>query len=1806
MKFKTNITFGAVCVATILLVGNAFANGGRLSPQNFNKMYYLAQNGKVGVLREAINRGLNIDAVNPNGDTGLCIAIKRKDYIAYNTFRMSGANARHACTYRIYKEYQEFLDKGKAAEIDKVVGNSQSLYYKGEGQRSWWPWILGGAALGGGIWALSSGGGGSSDGHVIEADPGYGLTPLIDSYYKLVNGGSSSNKQMVNASNPLANEARNQIKFLPNMLDNADYLKAYAKVKKGGEFTNLSGGKLVLGDANYDVTGDGAIGIAVQDDGSKGINNGNIKIEASNGAIGMVASNGGHVINGEATGVGAETSEDGVIDIIFKGNKTGDAVIGMMADTSSTAINKGRIRGMTSMADNMQGQDQDKNSEIDNILTGEGEGEEENTEVSSPNSGTMIGMALFDYYTGLNFGNYTVSATNDGKITLWGGYNGATDMAVSLVGMGSYIDDRFLTGNNNPYFAEKMSLVNTGDIELSYSGKYDLADTALKLGEGGLIGMRADVQTKAVNSGNILIDMSGTLLSDVDVATGMLSVHGAELENTGRIRIINEATVQGNYYGMLGAPGAGVQTGIYKWQKPTLTNKGIIDLHASHAYGMASFAGGSLINNGTINVGIENGKSTYMNNYGMYSAGENLSSEVLMRNYGIINVYSVQSYALYNVFEGSVTLQNDGDIYISNKASIPTGSSSAQVFGGNFSKAVNNGSIVFKVNNATFSFPSGKNSDVGINVDNIIAAAAVQLKDKQTFINEKGATLSVGEAGRDTENKDYGGTYGAAGVWVSEQASAVNKGTITLEQHDVDSLQFNAGMLLADTATAEAYADNYGKIYVNATNSVGMRNDGQSNAQMTNYGDLYVNGVYSYGMSTKNEGTVIFNGRSDNYRNSNIYVRGPGAIGMYIGDGGVGFNYGNVYLQGHSTTAFQLKGEESEIYNLGKVEVIDGFNDMTLYWLVDSASKTFSTEDLLGGKVKGYTFAKASDGAEAYFIGDAIIEGENSRLLVVEDGDASVFAFGTLQAQDKAIIMEVKGTGGATLQNSVATVDSGAIALKGQKGSEGDALLNVDDFSIVNVNDGVGIWSGSNVSTDNKGTINISKGIGIYAGGGDGTEIINEGRINVLPRSEGAGSYDSITGRKNVGILVTSGSKFTNAETSMVQVSGEGNIGIQGNSGIITNSGNITAQTGAFGIYNVGANITNEANVTGSGIGVYQVGGTFKNSNIISMQGIDSVGVYTAGGTTTNEGQITVPNGKGMSVEGGIAINKSTISSGSGDGMYVSRGTASNQGTITVVSGNGMYVASGGYGENTQAGTINVRGNGYGAYVETGGVFVNDGTITYDSSMGGDCSNISVGGTCTDQKKEEEPEESPAPTNLSMASVSPIYVEKNAKFVNQGKIGLGENDIDFDTMREDEGKIVIADGGQFRANSFKGEVIVANNLAMNGFEDTYTQGNAFVGKDNGLAVQSESYMFNASIKENDEGLDVELNRKKFEEIVDDKDLASFWETNYQLQNNEKMYQALKSAHDEREFETTKVEESGQGFYANLQRENMAVLRGLQSIEQNRVLNTGLSGVSVGADYYRTGKDAQGRLSGYADNVYSPYISYGEKLTQNWNFGVTLRGAYADAEYDEAQSSRDNKVLLAFMPILYQNNNFKFLTTPEIGMGYGTYKRRAISGTYEADTLDFYYGLYNHTEYDVDMKVAELVLEAELNLQGSSMSEAKEDDGLILRSNNALSMESGVGVKLRKKFELARQRSLMLAVGVKYYHEFLDPYKALAVGMDKSPVDYRVQGYNEDKNRLRTAAEAVYRDGDFSVAAEIAHNAEKESNIEGGVGVRYNF
>lgn len=1612
MKFCMCKVCFAALAAGVLAGGEAFAVVGTLSPQNFNKMYWLAEQGKVDILREAVNRGLNINAVNSEGNTGLCIAIKRNNYTAYNSFRMSGANTRHPCTYKIYKEYQAFLESNKTVHADAIVGNKESLYYN-ESDSNWLYWTLGGLGVAGAAALLSSGGGGGGgSGSSTEISQAYkGLTSYLNNYDRLVSSGSGENSGFLVNKNPDADSLVNKISFLPDMLGNGGYLKTAVKVTGGASFDNKEGGKIELADAT--------VGLASNGQDSTVNNDGSVVIEAQNGAIGLAASNNAKAYNGLNTGVSGATSDDGSIRMVFKGSQEGDTVIGMYGDTTSKIINDGKISGTAASA--VERPEDNTNNENETETVTDGENNQEGTVVAAAaNSGTMLGMGLFNFYSGTDLSNSTSRAESTGRIDLSAGYNNASDVSISLIGMGSYIDSNFLEGKNNSAFAENMQLFNSGAINLSYQGRYNLASNALKNGEGGLVGMRADAKTQAVNQGDIKIDMQATQINEgADAAAGMLAVHGGELINgvkgngytgesenlKGTIRVINEATSGGVYYGMLAAKGSGKQTEIYK--APKLSNYGVIDMQVSNAYGMASFTGGEIVNEGVILLGVEKGQSYYTNNYGLYAAGGNKAEQGPLTNKGVIRVNSKDSTAIYNAYSGAVEMKNEGDIYLSNKA---TGSA---VFGGNYSKATNNGSIFYAAGNSEdFTFPPqisepGFQHAIGEYVPKsaVISVSSDDDTANRLFENLKNGLIEVGKT--KTDGEDYGGTYGTAGVRVSNQAGAVNRGDINLVQFNDKQGQFNVGMWLDSTATAEAYLTNYGTIEVDSVSSGGMLSEAVANTNVVNLGEIMVNGKKSYGMAAGVAETNVYNGSPDSNSTDvgKIYV-GDSAIGMVIVGEEVdpdekeledkkksyGYNYGSIYLQGNGASAFSMPYDTGVVAVSGNIVSMSGYANMSVY-LLGIGKWTF--DDAETDVLKGYSLARVLSGGRAELKEDTIVtlDGENSGLFIADGEGAEA-------------------------------VNSGKVEVLGGA----DALKSIHGGHVVN----------------------------------DGDIVIAEG----------------------TGLKVESGTALNNGEINVIT-----GTGVLAEGGKVENMGNIRVLDG------VGAEVKGN--------------GSFVN---------------------TKDGAIEVADGQALWVEGSNAL-------------------AINEGEIKLSDKGNVYV-----GQN--------------------GTFANNGTIIYT-------------GNSADKAN----------------ALEKIEVSGNGQFINNGNVDFSNEKLDFSGKEN----FVLGSNGTYKALSFSGNAAVDNNMVMAGFDDVYVNEKAFEGDTNELEVSSKSYMFDASLNKNDDTTaDVELKRKDFNDLVEEKDLAEFFETNYQLGNNEKLYHELKAMTDEKSFNDTVHKESGKDFYADLPRENVAVLRGINRNEQNRVLENGLEGGSIGAAYFKTGKDETDGVSGFSDDVYNPYISYGQKLNKNWSVGGTLSGAYADSQYDEANSERENKILMAFLPIMYQNSGFKFLSMPEVGVGFGEYKRCAGSGVYEADTTDFYYGMYNHAEYSIDMKVAELVTEAELNLQGVSMSKAKEDGGLDLQSNDLLSLESGIGLKLRKRFALNKERSLMVALGVKYYHEFLDPYDDLSVSMKGSPVSYKVKGYDEDKNRLRTTAEAVYKDGDFSVAAEIAHNAEKEASLEGGIGVSYGF
>ena len=109
-----------VLVAFIMSLVPFQAMARRLQPADFEDMYDLASDGNLGALMAATSRGLDIDALNSDGDAGICVAVKRGDYMAYNTFIKAGALAHHPCINNINKSrYASFMSSSRAVKYSE-------------------------------------------------------------------------------------------------------------------------------------------------------------------------------------------------------------------------------------------------------------------------------------------------------------------------------------------------------------------------------------------------------------------------------------------------------------------------------------------------------------------------------------------------------------------------------------------------------------------------------------------------------------------------------------------------------------------------------------------------------------------------------------------------------------------------------------------------------------------------------------------------------------------------------------------------------------------------------------------------------------------------------------------------------------------------------------------------------------------------------------------------------------------------------------------------------------------------------------------------------------------------------------------------------------------------------------------------------------------------------------------------------------------------------------------------------------------------------------------------------------------------------------------------------------------------------------------------------------------------------------------------------------------------------------------------------------------------------------------------------
>lgn len=1289
IRFILRKAVTVVSAAAFCLASSPAVKAG-LPPISLAQMYSYASSGNVRALRAAVQRGLNIDSVDRFGNTGLCHAILQNNCTAYNAFRSAGANPRSPCIQNIpTRQYDNFMDQSCAAAITDTPRQAYNKFNEGEFIIAKRTWIIGGILLAGGLVAILAGGGGGGGGShyyfVPYTEPDDSLAKFAgtkspktpeSSPYKAIKYFADNNQTIVNKvegsetndfsiSNNSSIKVKNDegteedkklvdiIDLNGNILDYAAYLQVGMKARNNSSVIN--GTAEDGANAPMITLGDATVGMAA-DDKSSALNYGTIKVLAQNGTLGMAAGN--H---------STATNQNGNINLQFKGFNDTDSIIGMYADTYSSIINNGSITGNTIDVSGTTGAGSGSSS---GSGTGSDTGDTGNagdTTEATANAGTIIGMEVRT----VNEVSYPdrvdpSTASNNANITL----NAQSDSAAirtSLIGMGGYLDKDFLDGTKLIRRASSLYLFNgvNGEISLNYtltgSGTYAPDANTLLKGNGGIIGMRADAKTYAINKGKINLKLS----SGVDNAgAGMQAVHGGSISNENEISVIGG---NGNS-GMLSVRGQGSNAEIDSLL-PTLTNTstGKIVVDSEDGFGMASFNGGTVTNNGSITM---KSKSTGMRtNNGILTNGTNATITLENNGSGMV-LKSGDPTTDTAASDGDGSGDSGDDAASGDTTDDSSDTSSATKQDLSRAQAVNNGTIT--INNADdakgifIEDGTAINNGSGIvitNTSRVPSAASYGIKaEKGTVENNSKIDMNVlVSADGSTSVDSYGIFSDSANITNGVNGSVIFRkrgtgiATTSGRVINMGSIKLEQGGTGISSANGDVYNAENAQIIIDDNNTASSTGIVAQAGKITNDGTISItNGNGATGIKA---GLLVNN-------NKLITLTGRNITGIELtGQDAIANNYDDISItsNGISENNFGIKAGASAVN-----ATITNNNDIKL-----TGSSSYSST-----QQKGYGIS----------IVDGTAENKGSITFDGMYGWGMYTTTGTVKNSTGSIIMNAGGTG---LYGN----GSGAQMINSQR-----IAINVPDND--DKAETYGIYADGGASASNTANAEIyiksssvtanmlAKAFGIYVNQGSGT---NQGTIK-------------IEGSNTVGMAYagsTDTDAIINLESGLINLTGNNHIGMTAAGGVATNRGTI----------NVGVK-TDDGTITASpySVGMQTTGGIVLNQGTVNVNSANSVGLQSddANGVITNNGTIyiddTALNSYAFLSKAGSAVNGTTgivINNQSNtDYMRAEGGEIRNNGTLTINNSvsnvNAMHVAEGGsalnYGNEQSGvyGTINV------------------------------------------------------------------------------------------------------------------------------------------------------------------------------------------------------------------------------------------------------------------------------------------------------------------------------------------------------------------------------------------------------------------------------------------------------------------------------------------------------------------------------------
>ena len=368
-------------------------------------------------------------------------------------------------------------------------------------------------------------------------------------------------------------------------------------------------------------------------------------------------------------------------------------------------------------------------------------------------------------------------------------------------------------------------------------------------------------------------------------------------------------------------------------------------------------------------------------------------------------------------------------------------------------------------------------------------------------------------------------------------------------------------------------------------------------------------------------------------------------------------------------------------------------------------------------------------------------------------------------------------------------------------------------------------------------------------------------------------------------------------------------------------------------------------------------------------------------------------------------------------------------------------------------------------------------------------------------------------------------------------------------------------------------------------------------------------MFRAALRENDtQGKDVVMTMKSFAEVAPNASTAAFLEQNYALGTNGSFYSVLKSAPTAALFNSAAYEQLGLNFFPVFAKQNLDIVKGLNRKVSEEIfadLRSDDERVTVGVNYgYRDFNGADGLL-GYEDQAVSVFGVWDRKYDNSFRYGIGLSATDFDSDYDR-DYRRDEAMLQVTAPLFYRSENVSWLTMPRFGYGFGEYKRYVDGAKIKADTRNLYYGVSN--EYRQEFTLGEIVLEqvAEFNVLGLHQQAVKEKGRLKIEAADDVSVESGLGLYLKKIWQLDETDELKLRAGGTWYHEFNNSFQNVRAHMAGMVGSYEMDGYSVERDRGILSVRADYRHGEFDVYFSAEKFLEEDDGYALNFGAAFRF